>query len=243
MNTFSDIYTAIQSDLTVGSESSLFDLTTIKNAVNRAYIKVGALHLWAGLRDSLKTSTIANQEYYDYPPAWQSDSVWKLSVDGTDYGDPLAFKDYLFEQENNYPSGLVNLWSNQRDRYFITPTPTSNGDNNITIWGYTTVSALSNDSDTTIFSYGMQEVNEGIALEATAILKNKGEILPPLKRGWISGAALLDALALELINNAWKGELMMNVKYEKTIPQFDVPDLFAPRSKNANALRNKIGNF
>ncbi len=246
MDLFSEIIAAVQSDLTVGSESSLFDAaTTVPLAINRAYRKIGAMYRWPQTRDAKKTSTIALQEYYDYPSNWRPDSIWKLVVDSIDYGDPLAYKDYLSEQENNYPSGLTNMWANQNNRYFIMSNraaPTANGDNNIFIWGQKVIVPMVAQNDTTIFSYNMNELNEAIILEASAILKQKGEIMQVLRRLYISGSELLSYQATSIINASWQKIAQENAKYEKTIPMFQVPDLY-PSGKNRNQIKWSIGNF
>ena len=62
MDTFADIVEAVQDDLTVGEESTLYSPTLIKRVINRAYRKVGALFPWPELQDAKKTVTSANQE-------------------------------------------------------------------------------------------------------------------------------------------------------------------------------------
>ena len=219
MDTFSEMQEAVQSDLTVGSESSLFPIATIKSAINRAYVKTGGLYRWPETEDAKKTSTFASQEYYDYPDTWRPDSIWKLTVDDVDYGDPVAFKDYLYEKEEDLPSGKTYMWTSQWRRYFIYPTPTTNGSNNITVWGQEAVTSLSNDSDVTIFSYSMPECNEAIVLEAVAILKNKGE---EQKSG-----VMLSEEAKQILATAWNKVRQEQAKYTKTQSFFDVPDYFS----------------
>jgi hypothetical protein len=236
---------ALQSDLTVTADSSLFDPATGKLAIARAYRKIGGMFKWPDTMDSKKTSTIATHEYYDYPTNWRTNSVWKLMVDGVDYGDPLAFKDYNSEKENNFPSGLTLLWANYGRQYFVTNNalpPQTNGDNNIFIWGQKVVDPLVNDSDTTIFSFHLPEVNEAIILEASAILKQKGEIMQVLRRLYISGSELLSYQSTSIVNSAWQKISQEMAKQEKTIPMFQVPDFF-PSSKNRNQIKWSIGNF
>lgn len=230
INTFSEIIQAVRDDLSSDTTSSLYGDDIIKRAINRAYVKIGATYRWPELEDALITSTIANQEYYDYPSNWQPDSAWKLEVDGEDYGDPLIFKDYLYEKENNVPSGLDRMWSSQWRRFFIYPIPTTNGVNNITIWGYKTVDSLVNNTDKTIFSYSMPEVNEAIVLEAVALLKKKGE------SEQVGQYRSLEAK--QIIAIAW-GKITQNqAKYEKTTPFFNVPDFFGK-----SRVKSKIGKF
>jgi len=218
MDLFSQLITAVQNDLTVGSESTLFPEETVKLAINRAYRKAGGLYRWSETEDAQKTSTQANTEYYDYPQNWRPDSVWKLSVDGVDYGDPVSFKDYLYEKENEIPSGLTYLWANQWRRYFIYPTPTTAGDYNITVWGVKVVDELVAEADVTIWSYSMSECNEAVVLEAVAILKNKAQEE--------QAGIFRSAQARAILDSAWRKITQEQAKYEKTQPFFDVPDLF-----------------
>jgi len=232
MDIFTDLITGVQDDLTVGSESSLFPLALVKRAINRAYRKAAGLFRWPETEDAKKTSTVANQEYYDYPQNWRPDSIWKLKVDGEDYGDPVVFKDYLYEKENEIPSGMERLWTSQWRRFFIYPTPTTNGTNNICVWGLRIPDALSSDGDVTIFSYSMPECNEAIVLEAEAILKSKGELE--------KSAEFRSNEAKQLLTIAWGKVRQDQAKYEKSRPFFDVPDYFAGR---LNDVRRNIGNF
>lgn len=230
MDTFLELITAVQSDNTIGSESSLYPLTTVKLAINRSYTKIGHLFSWPEREDAKKTSTVANQEYYDYPDNWVPDSIWKLKIDGEDYGDPLVYKDYLFEKEEDVPSGLTKMWTNQWRRYFAYPTPTTNGNNNICIWGLKAVDILVNNTDVTIFSYSMRELNDAIVLESTAILKAKGE--------QEDRSQFRSAEAKQIAIVAWGKIRQQQAKHEKTQPMWDVPDYFGRSSR-----KQITGNF
>lgn len=232
MDLFSELQTALLSDLTVDSTSTLFPTETVKLAINRAYRKAGGLYRWPELEDAKKTSTVSGQEYYDYPDTWRPDSMWKLLVDDEDYFDPLAFKDYLYEKENNIPSGADSLWSTQWRRFFIYPTPTTNGNNNISIWGVKNVTTMTDDSDVTIFSYSLPECNEAIVLEAGAILKAKGEDNRT--------SEFKSAEAKMILTVAWGKIRQEQAKYERTIPLLDVTDMFG---KTQDDIKNDIGRF
>lgn len=238
MDTFAGLVAAVQSDVTIDNTSSFVPPDTVKLAVKRAYYKAGALHRWPQLEDAKKTSTVNGNEYYDYPQNWYPQSIWKLMVDNQDYGDPLLFKDYLYEKDNNEPSALKYMWGSQAQRYFIYPTPTTNGNNNISIWGSKAVDALVNDDDVTIFSYIMRECNHAIILEASRIIKMKGEdmqdtIIPRV-------GEMRDLEAQDILMKAWNRIRMEMVKREKTQPMFDVPDFFGSRFNN---IKGKIGDF
>lgn len=241
MDQLSELRTAVQSDLTVGGESSLFPPATIDLAINRAYRKIGAMFRWEETKDALKTSALANHEYYDYPRNWRPFSIWKLTLDGIDYGDPLTFKDYQYEKENDHPTGLVRSWSNYGKKYFIDPTPTADGVKNIAIHGYKFVDKLTLDGDITIFSYTMPEVNEAIVLEAGEILKVKGEVKRADTGGSFIGAELISKQAKGIVVTTWTKISQEQSKLVRTTPQFNVPDFFAPT--RSSRKDSNIGNF
>ena len=222
MNLFSELQQAVQSDVNVGSESTLFPPTTIKLAINRAYFKSAGLFRWAETEDAKKTSTQLGIDYYDYPETWRPDSIWKLVVDDVDYGNPLSFKDYQYEIEhkvgNTLPSGRERIWTSQWRRYFIYPTPTVAGDYNISVFGQRAVEAMDADADVTIFSYSMPECNEAIILEAVAILKGKGED--------DKGGQFRSAEAKQILAVAWGKVRQDQAKYQTIQPMFNVPDYF-----------------
>jgi hypothetical protein len=177
--------------------------------------------------DAKKTTTQTSQEYYDYPPTWRSNTIWKLTLTpsgGTEVrygedpdGSPLSFDDYLAWKED-YPDDTDKKWANQWRRYFIWPVPTV-ATSTINIWGIMNVTALSVDGDVTIFSYSAPEGNEAIVLEAVAILKNKGE---EEKAGEFRSLE-----AKQILAGMWGKIRQENAKYEKIQPFFDVPDYFS----------------
>lgn len=235
MDDLSDIRSVVQSDLNIGAETSLYPQTTVDLAINRAYRKIAGMFPWPETEDAKKTSTVTDQEYYDYPDNWRPDSIWKLTVDGEDLGDPLLFRDYLNETENDFPNGENNIWSNQWRRFFIRidkEAPASDGNNNISIWGLKVVDALDVDADVTIFSYSMPEMNDAIAQEAAAILRAKGE---DEQRSMFRSTE-----ALKIVTFQWNRIRKSQAKYEKVTPYFEVPDMFAT---NKQRSKTRIGNF
>jgi hypothetical protein len=236
MDLFSDLITAVQSDLTIGDESTLYPLTTVKLAINRSYRKVAGLFDWPETEDAKKTSTVAGQEYYDYPTTWRPDSVWRLEVDDELYGEtpdgsPLDYADYLtWRGDDANANSTAKKWASQHRRYFIYPIPTTNGSNNITVWGRKVPDALSSNGDVTIFSHSMPECNEAVVLEAVAILKSKGEDR--------KGGDFLSVEAKQILVTAWTKIARAQAKYEKNQPFFEVTDMFG-RGRSSDI----IGNF
>ena len=244
MDTLSDLVQAVQDDLTIGDESTLYSPTLIKRTINRAYIKCSALFPWPELQDAKKTVTQANIDYYDYPQNWRSNSIWKLGVtddsaEDPRYGEepdgsPLSFDDYLIWKEDN-PDSTDKKWANQWRRFFISPTPTVTGSldtgiNVILIWGIKVPTALSEDADTTVFSYSSPEINEAIVLETVAILKAKGDNE--------KSAEFRSTEAKQILIGSWGKIAKENSKYEKNQPFFDVPDLFG--GGNSKDLRGRF---
>ena len=226
MDTLAQLRAAIQDDLTIGDESTLYSPNLIDRAINRAYRKVGGLFPWPELQDALKTSTQINQEYYDYPVTWRSNSVWKLTIDDVRYGEepdgsPLSFDDYL-NWKDDYPDSTDKKWANQWRRFFVWPVPTAAGTNNIHVWGVKVVETLSDDSDTTVFSYSTPEANEAIELEAVAILKSKGDD--------DKSAQFKSIEAKQILVVAWNKIAKEMAKYEKIAPMLDVPNFFGNSS-------------
>ena len=229
MDTLANLVQAVQDDLTVDDNSSLYAQPIIKRAINRAYRKAAGLFPWPELQDAKKTSTQANQEYYDYPQAWRSNSIWKLTILDSDskderYGEspdgsPLSFDDYLSWKED-YPDSTDKKWANQWRRFFIWPVPTTTGSNNLHVWGIKNTTALSDDSDTTVFSYSTPEANEAIELEAVAILKSKGDSE--------KSAEFRSTEAKQILVGAWGKVKKELAKYEKRQPMFDVPNFYGP---------------
>lgn len=230
------MYEAVQDDLNVVDESPLYPVARVKRAVNRAYFKVSGLFRWPGLEHAKKTSTQKDQEYYDYPQDFRDDSIFRVEVDGNQYGEdpdgsPMRFEDYLEWRANDDNDGSTDKkWANQKRRFFIYPVPTSAGSYNISVWGYRVPDELDADGDTTIFSYSMPELNEAIILEAEAILKSQGE--EEEQGGFRSAEAKQIAIV------AWNKIRQEQAKYQKVQPFLEVGDMFGEGSTEQNT-----GNF
>lgn len=237
MDVLSDFTQAIQDDLTINDGSTLYPPALIKRVINRAYIKAGTLYRWPQLEDAKKTSTQNGVETYDYPSTWRPDSIWRLEVDDEQYGQdtdgsPLAFEDYqIWRRDDANENSTDKKWANQKTRYFIYPVPTTNGSNNISVWGIKNIVALSDDSDTTVFSYNMPECNEAILLEALAILKSKGDD--------DKGGQFKSLEAKQILTTAFNKLKQEQNKYEKIQPMFHVQNMFV-NGRNPSRI---IGNF
>ena len=223
---------AVQADLTVDASSSLYSPTLIDSTINRSYRKTAALFPWPEFQDALETTTENSNAYYDYPQNWRSNSIWKLRIDSQRYGEdpdgsPLSFDDYLNWKEDN-PNSTDKKWANQERRYFITPTPADGL--TLCVWGVKVVESLTDDGDTTKFSYSMPEGNEAIVLETVAILKSKGE---EEKAGEFRSSE-----AKQILVGAWARIAKEQSKYEKNMPFFEVPNFFG--GGNSRDMRGRF---
>ena len=226
---FEQMIAITQSDLVIGAESVLNGEEVVKSALNRSRLKAEALYNWPALNDAKKTSSVADQDYYDVPETWRPDSMWRLSVNGVRYGEgddgsPLIFPDYLNFKED-YPSSTEKKWSINWLRYFISPTPTADGNNNIVTWGQKNGDWLSENEDTTIFSYSMPECNEAIILEAKAMLKQKGKEISQDNQ-------FLSLEAKAILTTAWNRIKAQRIKNEVARPAFNVPQFFGRKRSN-----------
>ena len=221
MDTLLEMRTAVRSDLNVSANSSLFPAATIDLAINRAYVKSYRMFRWPRTEGAVATTTQANQFYYDNPSIFVPDSIWRLQVDGVQYGeDPdgsaINFRDFLTWKENN-PNDDTKRWARQWTRYFFSPTPVAAG-LQIVVWGQKNVDKLTVDASETMFSYNLPECNEAIVMEAEAILKHKGAT--PQDGAFYSAEAKL------LLGMAHKRIKQDSTLEKKIMPMLNVPDFF-----------------
>lgn len=236
VNTLAEMDAALTDDLNVDATNSIFPEATRIRALNRAYRKAAALFNWPQLMDAKKTTTQLNQDYYDVPTGWRPFSMWKLKINDETYGEdpdgsPIKFADFLIFKED-LPNDTTRKWALQEKRFFVTPTPTTAG-LQICAWGQKNVTALAEDGDTTVFSYNAVGCNEAIILEASAILKKKGE---QDEKGQMLSKEAGAMLAVEF--GRFGGQ---RANSEKIQPFFHVQDMFATRGKGARVT--DIGNF
>ena len=235
LDTYQDLWEAVQSDMNVLDEAPLYPLVKVKSAVGRSYTKCAGIFRWSGTESAKRTTTQANIEYYDYPSEFRDNSIYRIEVDGDQYGEgddgsPMDFGDFLiWKADSDNANSTDKKWANQQRRFFLYPIPTSTG-LTIDVWGQKVVTALSSGSDRTIFSRSMPECNEAIVLEAVAILKSKGE---EEKAGEFRSQE-----AKQILITAWNKIRQEKAKYEKVQPFFQVTDMFGKGTTKQNT-----GNF
>lgn len=230
MNTFLEMQTELQSRLSITGSSSFYTLARIKSELNDIHIWAGSLFDWPALKDARRTSSIAGNYYYDYPSTFRPESIWTIEIDGKEY-NPKDFDDFMDYKRNNPSDTSKRIFANYGLQYFVFPTPTANGTNNIDVWGFKNAPALSADGDKTIFSDYDPAGNEAIVKQALAVLQAKGK---DKKTGQIE-----DAEAKAILAGIYQKILQNRQRYQKLDhPRFDVPDYFG-----SSLAKYKIGNF
>ena len=218
MNQFSEMYGWVQSQLSVTSSSTFYTLTLIKSEINNTYLWATSLFNWPQLEDAKKTSTVVNQDYYDYPSVWRPDSCFRLEIDNEKY-DPKSFEDFLdYRLDNANETGTL-IFANHGTQFWVFPTPTANGTNNLSAWGFKNPTALSADADTTIFSSVDPTGNTAVCKQALAVLQAKGK---DKKTSQVE-----DAEAKSILSTIYSKIASQQQKFQRLDhPKFDVPDYF-----------------
>ena len=78
MDTRTEMETELVAQLQVASNSSLFPSTRITSLIQNAYKWATNLFIWTDLVKAKTTSTGTNQEYYDFPEEFRSNTVVRL---------------------------------------------------------------------------------------------------------------------------------------------------------------------
>jgi len=227
MRTRAEMETELLAQLQVATNSSMFPSTRLTTLIQNAYTWATNLFVWLDLVQAKCTNSIASQEYYDYPSDFRSGTIMRLEIDGISY-ERKNYEDYLAYKENN-PGDTFKMFANYGRFYFIHPTPSANGTNNITIWGAINAPALANGSDVTIFTDNKQDGNEAIVRKALAVaLKRIDNNLSQTEEA--NAIATLTKLSADEQQSTQRDQRIQH-------PKFVVPDYYAPRTKTT------YGNF
>lgn len=228
MQTREDMENELVTRLQVASNSTRFTSSRITELIQNATTWAGGLYVWNELVRGRRTSTVASQEYYDYPGDFRSETIIRVEIDDLEY-DRKNFEDYLdFKKE--FPNSTDRIFANYGRQYFVFPTPTSNGSGNLVVWGAVQHPALSTAETKTIFSDSNEQGNEAIVKKAfsVAIVRDDTALS---KTEEAEAIAMLGKLRKTQINSTQRNQRLNH-------PMFQVPDYNAGRG-SASA----IGNF
>lgn len=234
MQTRNDMEYELVTRLMASNNSTLYSAGRITQLIQDAYIWASILHFWPSLQSAKQTSTQANQEYYDYPQSFLTDSIARIYVDGKLYS-PKAFydfRDYVDQATDTAlpPDPTNRCFANFGRQFFLYPIPTITGSNNLIVWGNTQAPQLANGTDQTIFSVWDDAGNEAIVQKAFAVAMVR--LAPQEAQASLTNAIqLLDVMWQKVVAQLQKSQRLNH-------PFFDVPDLFA---QSTNIATN--GNF
>lgn len=229
METRLEIQTELGPMLKAVSTSTYFTPTRLQTAISRANLWAGDEQPWPNIKKGFITHTIAGDEYIDYPENCQSESIFKIAIDGKSDYKKKDFDDFnRFREEN--PTSIEKYFTEFGRELFVTPIPAITGEDNFILWGLIQATEMGSDSSETIFSGWSSSTNEAILLRAYAyLIKN------------IDANKANDAIneAKAIILRCYKkiaNRTQMKQRLNK--PMFVVPDLFGNKS-----LNNTRGDF
>lgn len=104
--------------------NDLYNWDDIDSWVNLAIQEVWDYHRWIFSEKAYTTSTVASQEYYDYPDDFISDSIYLLRITDSqalyETYKKIRFQDYIKYREDT-PTGENALWADHNRQYFVNP--------------------------------------------------------------------------------------------------------------------------
>jgi hypothetical protein len=229
MRTRLEIQTKLTPLLFATTTSTYFTPTRIITAISDAYLWAGNAKPWPDIKKGFVTSTVSGQDYYDYPCNCQSESLFKVMVDGVATYEKKDFEDYLKWKEDN-PNSTDKYWSEYARQFFITPTPSTNGASNLIVWGVIQVVSLTADGDETIFTDWSDVTNEAILQKAYSDLMENVDSAKSAN-ALVKAQGIIDQSYLKIARRLQRKQRMDK-------PQFIVPDFYQNSISDS-----KTGNF
>jgi hypothetical protein len=159
--------TELLARLQVASNSTLYPSTRITTLIQNAYMWATQFVVWHDLVRAVCTKTQAAHEYYDYPSNFRSESIIRMEIDDEEYLRK-NYEDYLAFKKDN-PTSTKKMFSSFGRQFFVHPTPTVTGTDNLTVWGAVQGDPLSLSTSVPIFSYNKDEANEAVVKKALAV--------------------------------------------------------------------------
>jgi len=240
MRTRLDIETRLKPMLFAVGTSTYFTTTRIQQAIDDAYMAVSAARQWPDIKKGFVTATLANQDYYDYPDNCQTESIFKISVDGDSKYEKLDFEDYMMFKED-FPLSERKIFSEYARQIFIFPTPLLDGTVNLILWGLIQATHLLTDTDITMFTDWADNVNMGILQYAYSDLIQNFDTTTA--KGTITRSQQARTLGDQIIFQEYGKIALRLQRKHKDRPQFLVPDFFATGTNGLGSDDDDIGRF
>lgn len=233
--TNADLKTAIRDDLSIVAGDLFYSDAYIQRIVNRAVQWLAGLHMWQQTQYAYKYTTVADDvgdEYINYPEDFQTDSVWKLIVDGENFVR-TNFSEYLRYQEEEQGSATDKIFSDHARQIFMNPAPASVG-LVISIHGNKIPATMSADAATHPF-LGETNFEELIIKYAIGLALKKG-------RGTLYAQGVAECNdAASIADKLWEIQKKEQAKYmTKDLEMFQHFDILP---QNGGERRTQRGNF
>jgi len=199
MDLHTEMDAELASRLMVASNSTLFTAARITALVNQATLIAESFHEWPETVRAKITSTVAGQDYYDYPEEFRTDTAIRVEIGGVEY-NKKNFEDFM-DFKIKYATSLNTV---------------AVGTNNLDIWGCIQPELLT----TTIFSYHASIGNEAIVKLALSVAMAKINKDLSIKE---------EFEAKMILENLWKPIARKQAREQRLDhPMFNVPDFFGP---------------
>ena len=140
--TFLELLTELNNRIAAAKVSGFWTDTMKKEWINKAGERICDFRRWKFLESAKKTTTVKDQEYYDYPSEFKLNSIYYMEVDGKEHIE-TSWDDY---QDYKAAESTDKIFTSHNGFYFINPTP-AEANLEIAIWGIKKWVKLVNDAD------------------------------------------------------------------------------------------------
>lgn len=201
--TFKELQDAVYDDISTTSTDSFFPVALVKRYINRQFRRVAGLYPWPHTKTAEMRTSEANQEYLNYPEDWVQDSIYRVEYNGTKYiaTDFNDYEDYKKENSNH-----ENRFANYENKVFMTPVPTVNIVNGISIWGHKLPANMVNDSDLNQFTEDPEIEEEVVKLVIAKLMQKQ-------RGSYLAQGVAMEKDAIATITAIWKKVYMKKAKF------------------------------
>lgn len=181
-----------------------------------------------------KSVTTVNDEYYDQPEDLMVGSLYRLAVNGEDFGEPTDYESYRRYKED-YPTGTDKIWSMDETYVFVNKLAYTVGET-MDMTGKLYPPYL--DTTTDLLPFSPKSDNYEHSGNQAIVLLAYAEALGSEKLNKQNESELQEKKAFRILDLLWRPFASQKARQQTTKQMFHVPDFFGPSNS-----RNNIGNF
>jgi len=233
MDTRSEMEAELLAQLQVSTNSSLYPSARLTSLIQNSYKSATSLFKWLALSRAKTTSTSAKAVgadvcYYDYPPEFRTNTIFRVQIDGKEY-NRKGFNSFLDYRNRYTTGGNKRIFANYQRYLFVSP-DTEEGTDNMDVWGIIQAPELSAPTSETIFTGNADDCNMAVVGLAFSLAMKKVD--PKL-----ADKEKAEAIATLIKTNTDEWDEYAKDQQLDT-PLFEVPDFFGKPDIN-----NMIGQF